>query len=437
MKKHLLLLLTIVIVSTTTVFAQVFDSIGVISPDYEIEDMTSKGTTLFAALGQGGVWFSEDEGFTWSQTSPFPDSGFGDEAAFSIYAASNGDLIVGGNLLYNNAPLSGVVFRSSDNGVIWSAENLDGLGGYEESGKIVELSNGNLMMRGGQGKLFTSTLTNPVWTQTNSPGGVIFGFEQINDEIFVVNNPAGGTAGTWTTLDMGQTWQRYGGNGTPVGSGTVTLAPVIKCENYKFIGIGGTYDPRGMYRSGVNDTLWVEKNNGLGDSGIYPICMATDDATIWMVFQGGSGGCKFSFTNDYGDSWEEPVEGLPLEGGSNPCPEKMIVFGADLYTYANESVYRKEDVAVPAAVGKQTVLNNSMTFYPNPVNNAIQARLTIAIDNGSWEVLNLNGQILNIGQFTAAAHSSLTIDVGRLESGFYILKVNTDIGVQTHKFVKQ
>ncbi|MCF6169491.1 MAG: glycoside hydrolase [Bacteroidales bacterium] len=249
----------VVTATTITTYAQVFDSIAIISPDYEIEDLTSKGTTLYAALGLGGVWYSDDEGYTWTQASPLPDAGFGQEGAYSIFAASNGDLIVGGNLVYNNAPLSGVVFRSSDDGASWTAENFDGLGGYEESGKIVELSNGDLMMKGGQGKLFISSLTNPVWTQTNAPGGDIFGFEQIDDIIFVVNNPAGGTAGTWTTTDQGQTWWPYGSNGTPVGLGTVTIAPVLKSGDYKFIGIGGTYDPRGMYRSGVNDTLWVEK----------------------------------------------------------------------------------------------------------------------------------------------------------------------------------
>ena len=436
MKKFLLFLVVAAITATTT-YSQVFDSLGIISPDHEIEDLTSKGTTLFAALGLGGVWYSEDEGYSWTQTSPLPDAGFGQEAAFSVYAASNGDLIVGGNLVYNNAPLSGVVFRSSDDGVTWTGENFDGLSGYEESGKIIGLSSGDLMMKGGQGKLFTSSLTNPAWTQTSAPGGVIFGFEQINDEIFVVNNPAGGTAGTWSTMDMGQTWQRYGSNGTPVGLGTVTMAPVIKSGNYKFIGIGGTYDPRGMYRSGVNDTLWVEKNNGLGDSGIYPVCIATDDLTIWMVMQGVSGSCLFTSTTDFGENWETPVEGLPIEGGSSPCLEKMIVFGADLYTYANESIYRKEDVAVPVSVDEQVLPDNSIIIYPNPVSNELNASFSTAVENGSWEVLNLHGQVLNKGRFSASAHSSLTIDTGSLQPGFYLLLVKVAGLNQMYKFVKQ
>ncbi|MEZ5199684.1 MAG: hypothetical protein R2764_25870 [Bacteroidales bacterium] len=96
--KKLLLSIVFIAITTTATFSQVFDSIGVISPDYNIEEITSKGDMLYAAAGEGGVWYSSDEGYSWTQTSPLPDAGFGQEAANSICAASNGDIIVGGNL---------------------------------------------------------------------------------------------------------------------------------------------------------------------------------------------------------------------------------------------------------------------------------------------------------------------------------------------------
>lgn len=435
MKK--ILLLIVVAIITTTNYAQVFDSLGIISPGNEIRDLAVKGSTLYAAVGQGGVMYSNDEGYTWTACSPLPDNGFGQESAYSILVASNGDLIIGGNQVYNNAPLGGSCFRSSDDGVNWTAVVIEGYAGYEQSGKIVELSNGGLMMRGGFQKLFVSSLTDLVWTQTTAPGGVIYGFEEINDEIFVVNNPAGGTAGTWTTTDLGATWQRYNSYGTPVGSGTVTIAPIIQSDNYKFIGIGGTYEPRGMYRSGLGDTLWVQKNNGIGESGIYPICMATDHLTNWMIMQNQAGTCMFTETADYGDNWTTAIPGLPNSGGASPCPEKMVVFGSHLYTYSQESIFRKEDVAVPVSVAEKSLSEQSVSVYPNPAKKQLNVQFENSIDKGIWELLNLSGQLLNKGHFSAAQQSSLTIDVEGFESGCYMLRVQSGSEIQAFKFVKQ
>lgn len=436
MKKLVLSLAIIAFVSITT-FSQVFDLLGEINPEYNIQDIESKGDLLFAALGEGGVMVSSDEGFTWSATSPLPDAGFGQESAYSIFAASNGDLIVGGNQTYNGAPLSGSVFRSSNNGTTWSFQTFDGLTGYEQSGKIVELSDGSLMMRGGQSKLFISSLSSTEWTQTISPGGVIFGFENINDEIFVVTNPSTGTAGTWVTSDLGTTWSRYGGNGTPVSGGTVTMAPVISTENYKFVCIGGTYGQKGVFRSGINDTLWVEMNNGIGSSGIYPICMATDNETIWMVFQDTGGGCNFTSTSDFAANWETPVAGLPQQGVGGPCVPKIMVFKSHLYTYANTSIYRIEDVANPSATGKQKYINDNIEVYPNPVTSQLSIRFKKSSINCQWEVLNVFGQEIMNGQTNATSGNNITVNVESLPEGYFILKTTMDGETSVNKFLKK
>lgn len=435
--KKILLLFVVAIITTTTIKAQVFDSLGVVSLGNEVRDLAVKGSTLYAAVGQGGVLYSNDEGFTWTACSPLPDNGFGTESAYSILVASNGDLIIGGNQVYNNAPLGGACFRSSDDGVSWTAVVIEGYAGYEQSGKIVELSDGSLMMRGGFQKLFVSSLSDLAWTQTTAPGGVIFGFEEINDEIFVVNNPAGGTAGTWTTTDLGATWQRYGSYGTPVGSGTVTIAPIIQSDNYKFIGIGGTYEPRGMYRSGIGDTLWVQKNNGIGESGIYPICMATDHLTNWMIIQNQAGTCMFTETADYGDNWETAIPGLPNSGGSAPCPEKMVVFGSHLYTYSQESIFRKEDVAVPVSVEENLMDANTVSIFPNPVVSDLQIVFDKDIDKGTWTIVDLHGQQLSSGGFSAVSNSKLTIDSYEIEPGFYLLNIQVGQDKQSFKFFKK
>jgi len=402
----------------------VFDSLTVINSEYNIEDLAWKGNDIFAALGEGGVMYSSDEGFTWNETSELPDAGFGQEAANSIYVASNGDLIVGGNLNYNGAALGGVVFRSSDNGTTWSAEPYEGLGGYEKSKKIIELPNGDLMMHGGQSKLFTSSLSSNTWTQITAPGGVIFGFEVIGDMVFVVTNPSEGTAGTWVSSDLGASWQRYGGNGTPVSGGTVTIAPILSTTNYKYIGIGGSYDQKGVFRSGINDTLWAESNSGIDNFGIYPICMATDNQTIWMVFQDAGGGCYFTSTIDFANSWEEPVTGLPQQGVGGPCVRKMMVFKTHLYTYANKSIYRIADVAVPTSISEENIVKNEIKLYPNPSN--YQITLEVNLENRSdveLSITDISGRLVHYVVLSAET-DTYKINTSGLRPGLYIVNLN-------------
>ncbi|MCF8368647.1 MAG: T9SS type A sorting domain-containing protein [Bacteroidales bacterium] len=436
--KKLLFSAVLTVFTFTTTFSQVFDSISQITPEHNIEDITSKGDLLFAACGEGGVWISSDDGFTWTQTATFPDAGFGQEAANAIYAASNGDIIVGGNLNYNGAALGGVVFRSSNNGGNWTFENFEGLAGYEKCEKIIELSDGSLMLHGGQSKLFISSLTSSTWTQTTAPGGVIFGFENINDEIFVVTNPSAGTAGTWVTSDLGITWERYGGNGTPVSGGTVTVAPIIKSGMYKFIGIGGAYDSHGVFRAGVNDTLWQEVNNGITGFGLYPICMATDNQTIWMVYQDAGGGCKFTSTTDFAENWTEPVSGgMPQQGVGGPCVPKMIVFKSHLYTFANKSVYRIEDVASPSSTGKRKYNDSSIEIFPNPTACQLNIKVKKVGNNGNWEIINLYGMVIKSGIINAHSNNITTVNVGDFPAGYHMLKTNVDGIISMNKFLKK
>ncbi len=432
MKKPLLFL-ALCAFSITLSFSQVFDSLTVIHPDYNIEGLAWKGDILFAALGEGGVMYSSDEGFTWNATSQLPDAGFGQEAANSILVASNGDLIIGGNLNYNGAALGGAVFRSSDNGSAWTGEPYEGLGGYEKSGKIIELPDGGLMMKGGQSKLFVSSLTTTEWIQCTSPGGVIFGFEAIGNIIFTVTNPSTGTAGTWTSTDLGQSWWPYGGNGTPVSGGTVTLAPIIHTSDYKFICIGGAYDLKGVFRAGINDTLWMEKNNGIDNFGIYPICMATDNQTIWMVFQDAGGGCYFTSTSDFAENWETPVMGMPQQGVGGPCVRMLMVFKSHLYSFANKSIYRIEDVASPSSTGELEHGNGSIDVYPNPVTNQLNIKLNKAGNiNGTWEIISIYGRVLMSGQLSAI----FSVKVDQLTSGYYLLKTNSDGTTSVSGFLK-
>jgi hypothetical protein len=415
------LLLFCGILFSLSTFAQSFSSLGEILTGATIYDLTYKGNTMYAAMGANGIYKSIDEGLNWTPCGTMPDPGFGDPAAFSLLVVSNGDIIAGGNMLYNGAEFSGIVFRSSDDGASWNVVTVTGMAGYERSDKIIELPGGNLMMQGGNTKFFTSTLSTTNWTQVTSPGGVIRGFHHEGNNVLVMNNPAGGTAGLWYSDDLGATWSRYGTNGTNLDQGTVVLAPMATTTNYKFIGTGGASGDNGIFRAGNGDTDWVAKNNGISETYYYPTCLATDNTTVWMIFEGVLN-CFLTSTTDFGENWSSPVGGQPHNSVGTYCMEKLVPFSTNLYGYSDTTLWQIPNV-VTLATNQNFIENSSILMFPNPASNAF------SIDSVNIEKLPLQINIFNINGALVKEEflkdNQRTVNVEYLINGVYIVEIKT------------
>lgn len=197
MKLKITLLITCFIISTQA-FSQ-FDSICEVLPGQKINDIATKGNTMFAAMGTDGVYKSTDQGYTWSPCTALPDAYSGPETAQSLLIASNGDLFVGGNseFSFTGPPLSvsGVVFRSKDDGTTWTFNLIPEMTGTAYAGQIIELSGGKLWMLAGFQEFFTLTLTDTLWTKTTTLGGQITGFMHVDDTVIASN--FGINSGLW------------------------------------------------------------------------------------------------------------------------------------------------------------------------------------------------------------------------------------------------
>lgn len=435
--KTFTLLSFFLVFSFTKLSAQQFDTIAKIIDSKVIEDVTFMGNTMFAAMADSGVYKSTDDGYNWTPCTTLPDAGFGTEGAFAVFAASNGELIVGANTIFNGSPFAGVVYRSTDMGNTWTQAPVTAMGGYETADVIVELPNGNLIMKTSTSKLYKSTLTDTAWTQVTTPGGVIYGFNSIGNTLYVVNNPAGGTAGIWYSTDSGLSWNRYGVNGTNLNLGTVTVCPILAASNYKFVGIGGTSPDRGVYRSGINDTLWVQKNGGITNTYLYPTSMATDNNTVWMIFEGVNQ-CYLTSTTDFGDNWSSPIGQQPTNAGSALCMKKLIVYKTHLYAYAYHNLYRIANVAQNTSVNE---LNNHIMVraYPNPVltnNLTIDIQSNRPFKTGNLEIKDILGKTV---YSTTINHndSNIQLSLKGYKQGIYFIRVQLDEEMTVVKFVKQ
>ncbi len=118
----------------------------------------------------------------------------------------------------------------------------------------------------------------------------------------------------------------------------------------------------------------------------------------------------FSFPSDY--SWEESL--VYYKKGSE-------TWGTPIST----------DCTTLVPIEDTPTQQNEILIYPNPASTYITIEKA---GEGHLSILNLNGQILITRQIT---ESKTQIDVSRLPSGVYILKLVGRTGVRVSKFVKQ
>jgi Leucine-rich repeat (LRR) protein len=76
----------------------------------------------------------------------------------------------------------------------------------------------------------------------------------------------------------------------------------------------------------------------------------------------------------------------------------------------------------------------NFALYPNPAKNQITLSAKNEIELNSVEIYNTLGQLILV---VANAENTSTIDVSALLSGTYFVKINTDKGVSSSKFIKE
>ncbi|GHV43494.1 hypothetical protein FACS1894180_2740 [Bacteroidia bacterium] len=79
---------------------------------------------------------------------------------------------------------------------------------------------------------------------------------------------------------------------------------------------------------------------------------------------------------------------------------------------------------------------SQLTIYPNPANDYLQFAMN-NVEIRSVEILDAAGRIVGALRATSQSDGTQTIPVAHLPSGVYLLKIDTDKGVQTARFVKK
>ncbi|MFD1552063.1 hypothetical protein DNU06_00815 [Putridiphycobacter roseus] len=180
----------------------------------------------------------------------------------------------------------------------------------------------------------------------------------------------------------GTDWEYVGGAG--ISSGNVEHNRILFHNSIPYISYYDNGDGK-LHLKKFNGTAWISVGPAVENGSVYLNDMAINDDHVFIAFkEGNSGG-------------------------------KMTVKKLDLNTVA----------------GVATSVNNKLLVYPNPAQN----ELFIKIDNAKVnqiDIVDLSGKVIQIkNEFTSK------LNISDLNKGIYFIKVYTENGISTQRFIKQ
>ncbi len=338
---------------------------------FSLYDVAAVKDKLFASIDNGEIVRSDDEGMTWENVtpeSPFAGTGFerltvdGD----TLYAV--GDWALGA---------TGPLHKSTDLGENWAQFEIQ-VGGvnYEP---MFFARNDEYLFTADLRNVFRSSDGGQNWEIINQSMGLVGQFSVLIDELIVANNRLfailadGAYNRLYVSPNSEDQWE--------LADGGISLLNFFGGID-KMISVGGVL---------VATTL------GYAD-GIF---VSMDNATSWQPFN-------------------EGLFGLA-------CKE-IVTDGTYLYAGMDgQGVWRRSlsDLNLQAVIDKRPQRNGQVTISPNP--NAGSFTLVFKGDqseNVQLEVYDLHGR--SILKSTALANQPKRIELPNSESGFYLLKGQSD-----------
>lgn len=119
-----------------------------------------------------------------------------------------------------------------------------------------------------------------------------------------------------------------------------------------------------------------------------------------------------------------------LIAGDSILNNAAIFFDYNAPVSTNNAV---TNIVLPTSANGISAFN--ILLYPNPAGNALIIRCAKLGDNGEIDIYNLMGEKIIRQQTTNDRQQ--TVDVSQLPSGIYFVRVKTDKGISTAKFVKE
>lgn len=263
-----------------------------------ISALLSQNDTIFAGTSGGGVYFSDNNGATWTKRS----SGISSPNAYSFYR-QGGDIFVG---------TSDRIFKSTNYGVSWTQLTA----GWTANIHVMSIqSNGSNMFacgdNGSVNGVFTSTNNGASWSavMTNTNIGSL---AVIGTDVYASGNGSG--IEVFKSVNNGITWTNVNSN-IPVGSGNVNVLFADGTDLYAGTSNGG------ICKTSNAAATWTTVNTGVSTfQSIISFAKNGSD-----IYAGTLGGIIYK-TSNAGASWTTVNTGLPGTDISVLCGNGSKVF---------------------------------------------------------------------------------------------------------------
>ncbi len=274
------------------------------TPTSGILPLTVSFTDSSTNTPTGWVWFFGDENFTEPWTQVNPGAGWSARAGHSSVVMPDGSIVLMGG--YGGGIYTNDTWRSTDNGTTWTNVTVSaGWPGRQYHSSVV-MPDGSIVMTGGRyysgawrywNDTWRSTDKGATWTQMNASAGwsargthssvalsdgsliLMGGQGDLGDQNDVWRSTDNGAM--WTVVNPSALWSaRWGHNSVAMPDDSIVLM--------------GGYNLNDVWRSTDKGATWTQKNISVGWSGRYnPTSVAMPDGSI--VLMGGYGG---SYKND-------------------------------------------------------------------------------------------------------------------------------------------
>jgi hypothetical protein len=187
----------------------------------------------------------------------------------------------------------------------------------------------------------------------------------------------------------------------------------------------------------LTDGLGFLTSDGLNTLSISGLPLSTDPQKVIVSAKLSSG--NYSFTFEDLNSFTSGTQVYLIDKYLN---KKNQLNNNDTYTFnVNESnpftfgINRFELLFANASSNIETVFvnENDMLIFPNPVKDLLTINTNRMLDNVSWTINNINGQVIKTGNDNMKVFAINTSD---LTSGVYFIQVKSEGNTQVKRFIK-
>ncbi len=361
------------------------------------------GNNMYSATDKG-LFRSSNNGDLWTNITA-SSAGTSNEKFKSVFVAGNGDIYAGSDMK---------LFKSTDNGSTWA--RISNLPDSMYIWDITEAA-GNMAIaftKGTNYGVYYSADQGSTWTMATGLESAPRYFMRDGNTLYL----GGTTKGVYISSDNGQTWALTG-TGFPDLPGVWGIAKTG--DNLFANSISG----KGLYRSTNNGSSWQNTDTSVFKGFCQVFSMATAGNTIIASMDGVcNAGVPIKMSNDGGNTWSAFMDGISAGFYPNVGSGSS---GNAFYTKKGKEVYR---YTLASGIA-QNQLTYPLNVFPNP--SAGHLNINLPGENCQLEIINALGEIVYAQQLKNQRNISLQLQ----HNGLYFIRASTNQAKYSGKVIIQ